>query len=652
MVLKEDRTFAVSAANGSMTSQSPDGHGLWIGDTRFLSEYRLAIDGRELEARSVHGDGGSVVMESRAGALEVHRERFVDSGLHERITITNPGSTTTAAELELSFSADFAAMLAVRGISFRMPPPTAASESPTARGLLLQGSGGSTRATEVVIRPAGTRHHLELGPRDQFTITVDALPEAGLHAPDFDTGLNRIRDSYRSWATDCASFETDNPTLNELLLQSLDDMRMLCDRYPTGIYPTAGLPWFAVPFGRDALFTSLYSLPINPEIARGALRFLAAHQGRREDPATEEEPGKILHEVRTGEVVERGLWPHILYGTVDATPLYLCALAEAVDWTNDTGLFDELTPAAQAALDWCQTFGDGDGDGYLEYSVGIEARNEGWKDSNDSLTNVDGTDVVRPAALCEVQGYLHRGLLAMARLSPRLKTEASDLRRSFNRDFWIPRERFVAQALDGAGKRVEAISSNPGHCLWSGILSPAHAAGVAARLVSPEMFSGWGIRTLSTRAINYDARSYHNGSVWPHDCALAAAGLRLYGYTKEAELIARSVLEAGMAFPDRRLPELWCGDDRAPDSLPNDYRNSCSPQNWAAASTFSLIATLLGLKADARSGRLRIAPIATPLWNRLEVRGLHFAGQRLDLAVDGERVKLGKVPDGLKVELA
>ncbi len=499
--------------------------------------------------------------------------------------------------------------------------------------------------------PAGKRHHLELRPGQAFSLDVDVPAGGGERAADFDAGLARIRDSYRSWARDCAAFETDNPTLNEVLAQSRDDMRMLLDRYPTGIYPTAGVPWFAVPFGRDALLTSSFVLPMNPELARGALRFLAAHQGRRVDPRTEEEPGKILHEVRNGEVVEKGLWPHILYGTVDATPLFLGLLAETVDWTGDSALLDELWPAAEAALGWCDTFGDKDGDGYLEYAGGAELRNQGWKDSNDSLTNVDGTDASRPAALCEVQGYLYRAWLGMARKRPELKDRAAALKARFDRDFWIPDQRFVAQALDAAKRRVEAITSNPGHCLWSGILSPVHAGEVAARLVAPDLFSSWGIRTLSARAINYDPRSYHNGSVWPHDNAIAAAGLRASGFPAAAELVARATLEAGMAYPDRRLPELFSGAERTPGKTPEEYEASCRPQNWGAASAFSAIATLLGLQADASRGRLRIAPVETVLWKHLEVTGLHFAGHRLDFSVDGTRVKLGRMPRGVEVDI-
>ena len=455
--------------------------------------------------------------------------------------------------------------------------------------------------------------------------------------------------AYRTWATDCALFRTDNPALNELLDQSRDDLRMLVERYPTGLYPTAGLPWFAVPFGRDGLITALQMLPTNPEVASGVLRYLAAHQGQRIDAEREEEPGKILHEVRSGEVVERGLWPDILYGTIDATPLFLCVLSEAVDWTGDTDILEELWPAAEAALAWCENFGDRDGDGYIEYPGG-RARNQGWKDSDDSLNHVDGSVAPHPIALCEVQGYLYRGLLGMARKRPDLKTRAAQLRRRFDSDFWVAREGYVAYALDGAKRPVEEVTSNPGHCLWAGILPQRRAAAVAARMLSPELFSGWGVRTLSTREVAYDPCSYHNGSVWPHDSAMAAAGLRRSGFPNEAEQIARAVLQAGMAFPKRRLPELWCGNDRESDSPPDSYRNSCSPQAWAAGSAFQLITALLGLEADAGRGRLRIAPVETALWGRLEVTGLHFAGHRIDFSVEGTRVKLGTLPRGIKVD--
>ena len=614
-----------------MTAASPDGHGLWLGDTRLISELRLRVDGRELHTVALRGEAGWLAFELDAGDLRVVRERYVDGGLHERITITNEGSSAIHSDLAIEFGADFAAMLAVRGIIRDLPPPAG-------------------KAPEITIHPNGRQHHLDLQPGERFTIVINAPATHDAQPSDFDAGLARIRDSYRSWADDCATFETDNPALNELLEQSRDDMRMLLDRYPTGIYPTGGMPWFAVPFGRDALITSSFALGLNPEIARGALRFQAAHQGRRVDPASDEEPGKILHEVRDGEVVERGLWPRILYGTVDATPLFLCVLAETIDWTGDSALLDELWPTAEAALAWCDTYGDKDGDGYLEYGIGAEARNQGWKDSNDSLTNVDGSDVMRPAALCEVQGYLYRGLLGMARKRPELRARAAQLRKRFIRDFWIERKQFVAQALDGSKRRVEAVTSNPGHCLWAGILPTDHARVVAERLVAHDMFSGWGIRTLSNSAINYDPSSYHNGSVWPHDNAIAAVGLRASGFAAEAEILARATLEAGMAYTDRRLPELFSGSARVPGKAPEDYEASCRPQNWGAAAAFQMIIALLGLRATPLRGLLRIGPVKTSLWNRMEVTGLHFAGHRLDFSVEGGRLKLGTVPRGIKVD--
>jgi len=631
-----------------MQADSPDGHGLWIEDTRFLSEYRLLVDGKPPEPVSVVADEGALVFEMKADPFVIRVERFVQTGLHERITISNPSSTSAGAHLDVVFAADFAAMLRVRSVLPRRPSQPIV-ETPGWQSLVLRESGSETHVTQVVARPEGKHHRVELEPGQEFVMRIDFMPGNGEEVKDFDGALQRIHDSYHGWSAECTRFQTDNLRLNELIEQSLDDLRMLCERYSTGVYPTAGLPWFAVPFGRDALFTSMFALPVNPEIARGALRFLAAHQGQRDNPETEEQPGKILHEVRSGEVVESGLWPNILYGTVDATPLYMWALTEAHDWTGDDALLRELWPAADRALAWCLEYGDSDGDGWLDYRGG-RPKNQSWKDSDDSLTHTDGAAATNPAAPCEVQAYYYRGLMGMSRVRPELKAHAEKIRDRFNKDFWMRDQRFVAQAIDGSHKPVMALTSNPGHCIWAGILADDKAKQVGTRLMQPDLWSGWGIRTLSSGASNYDACSYHNGSVWPHDSAVAAAGLRRAGCAREAEQVVRAILEAGIAFPDRRLPELWCGTPRVADELPDDYRNSCSPQAWAAAAVFSLLTTLLGLEADAPHGRLRIDPLATPLFNHLEVTGLHFKGERIDFAVDGDRVKMGRVPSGIKVQ--
>ena len=644
-MLKRDRFFAVSARDGSMRPSEFVGDGLWDGDTRILSAFRVLIDGIEATGNGLRTDDAVATFDAEAGPLQVTRTRFVEGGLHERITVTNTSAATVDAVLEVSVEADFAAMLGIRGAVPQLSQPTAAPAVKTVEGVRFESPAGRAR---VIAFPEGLVHQLRLGPGDDFSVRVDVVPDNDEPVVDFVAGLEESRDLYQRWAADCMSVVTDNPALNALLAQATADIRMLMNRYDTGLYPTGGLPWYAVPFGRDTLISSILLLHVNPDIARGVLRYQAAHQGKRVDANSQEEPGKILHEVRNGEAVKRGLWPHILYTTVDATALFLCALTETESWTHDHRLADELWPAAEAALEWCKRYGDVDGDGYIE-DRGIRYRNAGWKDSADSLTNVDGTDVLRPVALCEVQAYLHRGLVGMSRRRPALKEQAAGLKWRFNRDFWMPKEKFFAQALDGTKRQVRAVSSNPGHCLWMRIIDRPKAAQVAQRLMAPDLFSGWGIRTLSERAVNYDACSYHNGSVWPFDTALAVAGLRQYGYAAESERLARALIEASIGFPMHRPPELFCGDVREPGGSPKEYWNTCTPQLWSAAAMFTCVASILGLEADPRRKSLRVSPVKTELWSRIEVTGLHFAGQRVDFVVDGTELKSPRVQGGVRI---
>ena len=649
VMLKRDRFFAVSARDGSMRPEEFAGDGLWFEDTRILSRLRVLVDDNEPHFVRLRNDESSAEFELASGHHTMSRYRFVDEGLHERITLRNVGNADADAVLEIVVAADFAAMLGIRGAVPALAHPSLADPVTMPGGVRFARGGLST---EVRASPAGLKHEVRLAPGESFVMQLDV----GRAVADFDAGFEAARDVYAAWASECMSIRTDNPKLNELFERAVADVRLLSNTYPTGIYPTAGLPWYAVPFGRDALITSMLLLHVNPDIARGVLRYLAAHRGRRESgegraeyAGSEEQPGKILHEVRSGEAVDRGYWPGIFYGTVDATPLFLCALETTEAWTHDLGFADELQPAAQAALAWCSDFGDVDGDGYLEYSGEIP-HNEGWKDSGDSLTNTDGTDALRPAALCEVQAYLYRGLVGMANRQPALAGSAERLKRKFNRDFWMPHEAYLAQALDANKRQVQAVTSNPGHCLWVGALDAPKAASVTRRLMSPELFSGWGIRTLSERAVNYDPCSYHNGSVWPFDTALAAAGMRRYGFAAEAERAARSLLEAALEFPLHRPPELFCGDAREPGGHPKEYWNTCIPQLWSAAAMFACVSSILGLDADAREKTLYLDPVETPLWTRIEVKGLHFAGARLDFVVDKGQVRGTGLPAGWKLQ--
>lgn len=646
-MLKRDRFFAVSARDGSIRPAQFLGDGLWDEDTRLLSLFRVLINGVEAKPLGVQADDSSAKFEGEGGGLHVTRVRFVESGLHERITLTNVSAAAVDAVLEVEVASDFAAMLGIRGAVPELANPSPAPAARSADGVRFE---RGHQATRVIAFPEGLRHELRLLPGDDFSLRVDVVRDTGEPVVDFLAGLQEAKDIYPRWAAECMAVRTDNAVLNELLEQAIADIRMLCNRYDTGIYPTGGLPWYAVPFGRDALISSMLLLHVNPDVARGVLRYLARRQGTRVDANSEEQPGKILHEVRSGEVVEGGFWPHILYGTIDATALFLCALTETENWTRDHRFADELWPAAEAALEWCRTYGDLDGDGYIEYRGG-RARNQGWKDSDDSLTNTDGSDASRPAALCEVQAYLHRGLVGMSQRRPELRAQAAVLKRRFNHDFWMPKARFIAQALDGSKRPIQAITSNPGHCLWMRIVYRPKAAHVVKRLGSSELFSGWGIRTLSTHAVNYDPCSYHNGSVWPFDTALAVAGMRQYGFAAEAERTARALIEASIDFPMRRPPELFCGDSREPDRPPREYWNTCTPQLWSAAAMFACVASILGLEADPRRKTLRVAPVQTRLWRWIEVTGLHFAGHRIDFGVRGEEVKVGELPAGVRVRV-
>src|SRR3989442_1347551 len=405
----------------------------------------------------------------------------------------------------------------------------------------------------------------------------------------------------------------------------------------------AGLPWFSAPFGRDALIASLQTLGLNPDIASGTLSYLAADQGTKVDPSRDEQPGKILHERRFGELANLKQIPHTpYYGSVDSTPLFLVTLVELMDWVNDRDLFVELLPAMSAALDWIDKYGDLDHDGFVEYGDhaprGI--RNQGWKDSHDSLLMPGGKPAERPIALVEVQGYVYHAKAGLARILDRLgetgaaqqlAIEAGDLRRRFEQHFWQDDHQFYAQALDGAKELVPSITSNPVHCLSSRIGDAERADIVTDRLLAPDMFSGWGIRTLSAGSPHYNPMSYHNGTIWPHDNSLIAAGLRRYGHTEAAQQVVTGILEAGIRMPSFRLPELFCGFGRDTrfGTGPAEYLVSCNPQAWGAGAAFHLLQTALGIFPDTTAGRVFLSPMPIPLARSVEVRGMRVGAGHL-----------------------
>ena len=432
------------------------------------------------------------------------------------------------------------------------------------------------------------------------------------------------------------------PTTNHSLERSVTDLRALYTAYPDGRIVETGIPWYAAPFGRDALITGWQTLCLNPDIARDTLRFLSRYQGRELDERREVEPGKILHEMRRGEMANCGEILHTpYYGSIDATPLFIILLGDYYQWTGDDALLAEMRRPLGAALSWCRDYGDRDGDGYLEYIGRAKGglTNQGWKDSWGAVVHPDGKLAAPPIALVEVQAYWYRALEQGARLAAalgeeqearRLLGQARDLKRRFIRDFWMADKECLGFALDGQKKLLSTVVSNMGHCLFTGILEPEAAGKVVRRLFQPDMYSGWGIRTLSKWEKPYNPMSYHNGSVWPHDNAVIAAGLRRYGYLDQLERLFTGLFEAALHFPYYRLPELFCGFTRRPTGAPVRYPIACDPQAWALGTPFMLLRAVLGLSGST-SG-LRVSQPRLPSWLReLTVTNLRIRGGVIDL---------------------
>ena len=663
--MKEDGLILVTEDDGSLPIGATSPLGLYYHDTQFLSGFGLRINGVapallsanteqnyvgafQLANRSATLDDGTVLPSQ---SLSVRRTRFLVDGLRERVGILNCNPGKVRLRIELEFDASFRDMFAVRGYR-GLPAVTEATPSeviPNGIRFHRLGRDGVRRTTDITMRPAPDRIdgrtfvlERELAPQEIVTYELAIAPrEDGAGAApaprDFDEALDALNARYRRFLRTCTDYSTSSESLDEeLILRSALDLRALIDVEETGLYVTAGIPWYAVPFGRDGIIAAYQTLAWNPDIARGTLRLLARYQGTKVDAFTEEAPGKIFHELRRGELARLGEVPHRpYYGTVDATPLFAMLFAETVKWTGDRALWRELLPAAERAITWCDTFGDADHDGYVEYGASpSDLRNHGWKDSANSLSDPDGQPAALPAALVEAQAYVYAAKCGLADLyaidgeadrAGVLRAQAAALAERFERDFWMENEGCYAQALDGNKKQIPAVTSNAGHALWAGIARPDRARRVAERLMAPDMFSGWGVRTLSSTYRTYNPMSYHNGSVWPHDNSLVAQGFVRYGFREEANAIIEALIEAGKRFPNARLPELFCGFQRDLrfSSRPADYLISCIPQAWSAGMVFLCLRSLLGLEPDLERRRIVVDP-ALPVWlDRIEVQHLH-----------------------------
>ncbi|MEJ7749382.1 MAG: amylo-alpha-1,6-glucosidase, partial [Candidatus Limnocylindrales bacterium] len=452
--------------------------------------------------------------------------------------------------------------------------------------------------------------------------------------------------AYHAWERGTTSTDSDHELFNLVIKRSVSDLRLLVNDGPgpEQRYVAAGVPWFTTLFGRDSLISAFQALAFRPQLAIETLSVLAAYQATAIDDWRDAEPGKILHELRTGEMAAAGELPHTpYYGSVDSTPLWLILLGATFDWTGDVALVDRLWPNALAALDWIDRYGDRDGDGFIEYqrrsAKGLV--NQGWKDSSDAIRDRTGRECVAPIALAEVQAYVFDAKVRLARLAhlrgevdlaDRLERDAEALRVRFEEAFWVEDQRYYAMALDGEKQLADAIGSNAGQCLWAGIVAPARAAAVADRLLGPAMFSGWGVRTYAADQPGYNPIGYHTGTVWPHDTSLIAAGLKRYGFHEASNRLVGQVFEAAQRFPDYRLPELFCGFDQSDATDPVPYPVACSPQAWAAGASFLFLQTMLGLRAHAERGELELLHPDLPPWlGRVRLNDLRVGEASVDL---------------------
>lgn len=687
----------VSDEMGDIPADNSKGLGLYFSDTRFLSAYEFRLNRLQPILLSASVDESYVATFQMVNpvllldegkrripqqSISIRRSRFIYGGLHERIGLQNCGSDEVDIECSLRLDADFRDMFDVRGYKHQLPGKQRPVElSPQQMSFSYEGQDGLMRRTEVMVnRPISEKRdhtltwHFHLASKETVSLVVDIVPLIGQEEPTlsylYDDALQALQGSYRRWDENTTAIKTDNAFLDRgLLRRSQMDLRILLEEFDTGLFPMAGIPWFSAPFGRDALITSIQTLMLNPEIARGTLRYLAQHQGREVERPREEEPGKILHEVRYGELANLKMIPHTPYfGSVDSTPLFLVCVVEMMDWLNDQDLFVELLPAVLQALNWVDRYGDLDQDGFVEYAERASGgvRNQGWKDSSDSLLYADGRPAELPAALIEVQGYIYQakvGLsrildrLGQARLAEKLAREAGELRRRFELKFWLDDEQFYAQGLDRQKDPIRSITSNPAHCLWAGIIDPERAEILRDRLLAPDMFSGWGIRTLSSQSPHYNPMSYHNGTVWPHDNSIAVAGLRRYRHAEAAAQVIEGIMEAGIRMPNYRLPELFCGfrRDERYNNGPAEYLVSCNPQAWGAGAAFQLMQTALGIVPDSTAGRLYLNPIPFGQAHSVEVNGMRIGSGKLSFKVtyNGGRphVDLKEKPDDLAVIL-
>ncbi|WP_250125723.1 amylo-alpha-1,6-glucosidase [Chroococcidiopsis sp. CCMEE 29] len=679
LTIKDDDLFLVTDTVGNISGCLGDDRvasmGLFCSDTRFLSRLELQIEGRSPVLLSSTAEKGFLLsilctnptVEERlqAETLGIRREIALGGALFEELEISNYSTSPVSVELSISFNADFVDLFEIRGFNrekqgklLRSIPKETAPERQTDQLILAyQGLDGSLMESHIYFQHCKPDYfkgytaiwQLDLGSHEtqklgyRLNMLINNQPTSKISAP---ITLAQAKAAElleeQHWCQQITRIRSDKATFNQVIDRAEQDMYLMRQSFGKLNTVSAGVPWCSTLFGRDSLITASQTLMLTPTLARETLLLLAAYQGKTDDEWREEEPGKILHELRFGEMARCYEIPHTpYYGTIDATPLWLMLYAEYYAWTHDQETLEVLWPNALAAMDWidrnCQKTG------YLAYLRKSQRGllNQGWKDSGDCIVNRKGQLATGPIALCEVQAYVYAAKVRLAEiarmkkridLADRWQEEARNLKVNFNRDFWMADQDFCALALDGEGKQVDSITSNPGQCLNFGIFTPEKAYRVAERLRAPDMFNNWGIRTLSSLSPAYNPMGYHIGSVWPHDNSIITMGLRSLGLIDQALEVCQGLLDMTLKQPYQRPPELFCGYERNGDNAPVQYPVACSPQAWATGTIFHLLQMMVNLVPDTRNNSLRIIDPALPKSiNHLSVQNLRVGSTLLDL---------------------
>lgn len=700
-VLKQGDSFVVLDRFGDVEAHGPTEYGLFHQDTRFLSRLglRMSLPGfiarplmllssavqKDNALLSVHltnpGMEDLGEAELPQGALHLMRSQVLwRSALYDQLKLHNYSAAPVSFRLHVFFAADFADIFEARGMTReargRLLPPQCTRDQVL---LGYEGLDGRPRRTRLSFDPAPAmlgageaRYEVVLPPGGEATLqwTIGCEAQAGLEkaAEAEREPTQRPRwhaEAFGSMGAHLSAARAAEPTLrtsnsqfDEWMERSLSDLRMLATDTPQGRYPYAGVPWFSTPFGRDGIIAALQSLWFAPDLARGVLWFLASTQAEHESAEQDAQPGKILHETRGGEMAALGEVPFgRYYGSIDSTPLFLMLAGAYYRRTGDADTIRALWPHCERALDWIDRYGDADGDGFIEYARQTDRGlvNQGWKDSHDSVFHQGGALADAPIALCEVQGYTFDAKRSAAQLARMLGDEvralsleqqAEALRERFEQAFWCEDLGTYAIALDARKAPCRVRSSNAGQCLFTGIVRPDRARRAAEQLMSDGGFSGWGIRTIHARESRFNPMSYHNGSVWPHDCSLIAAGLGRYGLRELASQILVGLFDASMSFDMHRLPELFCGFSRIPGETPTLYPQACSPQAWASAAPLLCLQACLGLEVDGVGNQVHFRnPVLPPFLDQVHLKNLRVRDSTLDLII-------ARYPHGVGVRLA